>query len=97
MGIIENEHEIVFFADGEFITSNIRHIEAEIMEYVDKSDKDIVIDMSNQTKIDSMAIAALIRIKNKLIDKERGFKIINPGMGVTRVLEISGLENFLLE
>lgn len=97
MEITENEHEIIIFLNAELISANIRAIESEINRYIETSTKEITLDLAQQVKIDSMSIAALIRIKNKLIEKGRGFKILNPSEGVTRVLEISGLESFLLD
>jgi anti-anti-sigma factor len=95
--IIDKEHEIVFILTSDLISSHIKEIESMINGYMEKSTKDITLDLVRMSKIDSMSIAALIRIKNKLISQDRGFRLMNPGEGITRVLEISGLESFLLD
>jgi anti-anti-sigma regulatory factor len=50
-----------------------------------------------KNKIDSMALAALIRVKNKLALSGRSLNIINPSEGVIRVLEMAGLDSFLMD
>jgi anti-anti-sigma regulatory factor len=43
-----------------------------------------------------MSLATLIRIKNKLTENHRKMVLVNPSDGVMRVLELAGLESFLL-
>ena len=44
-----------------------------------------------------MAIAAVIRLKNALTERGRSLHLINPNETVLRVLELSGLEKYLLD
>jgi anti-anti-sigma factor len=71
--------------------------EEKLSSFVRDDTRDVIIDLINISKIDSMSIAAIIRIKNKLADQGRNLKLINPSEGVMRVLELAGLESFLLD
>ena len=70
--------------------------EQKLNDFIRDDHRDIVIDLMHITKIDSMSIAAIIRIKNKLSDERRNQKLIKPNEGVMRVLELAGLESYLL-
>ena len=94
---IENtDLEKILIIKEELIAPNINQLEKEMNQYIWEDDKDIIINLINVTKIDSMSIATLIRIKNKLTEEDRILKLTNPSEGVMRVLELAGLDEFLL-
>jgi anti-anti-sigma factor len=59
--------------------------------------RDIVIDLSHVRKIDSMSLAAVLRLKNLLTQDGRRLNLTNPGSNVIKILEISGLDSILLD
>ena len=94
--IIDTPDERTYIIKNEMISSKVMKFEEELNEFIRDDDRDVIIDLAYITKIDSMSIAAIIRIKNKLTEDGRNLKLINPNDGVMRVLELAGLESFLL-
>ncbi len=94
---IENEDDRTFILKDEVISVKLLQLEEIMNAFIRDDDRNAVIDLRNVTKIDSMSLAALIRVKNKLAKSGRSLNLINPGEGVLRVLELAGLDAFLLE
>jgi anti-anti-sigma factor len=93
----DTSSERVFIIKDELIASNIKKYEDIFNRFIIEDDRDIILDLTDVTKIDSMSIASLIRVKKKLIESERTLKLTNPNEGVLRVLDLSGLETYFLE
>ncbi len=93
----ESEHEVIFLIMDELVTGNIVNLADEFNRFVRTDTRDAVLDLTYVRKIDSIAIAALIRFKNSLMEDNRSLNISNPNETVLRVLELSGMEKFLLE
>jgi anti-anti-sigma factor len=89
--------ERTYLLNVDLVSSNIKRLEEEFSKFIAEDTRDIIIDLKNVAKIDSMSIATLIRIKKKLSEKDRTLKLINPNDGVLRVLDLSGLETYLLD
>ena len=94
---IEGDSECTFIILCELVSQNINAITDELNRFAKDDTRDAVIDLASVRKIDSMSIAALIRFKNALSEKNRSLSLINPNETVLRVLELSGLERFLME
>ena len=94
--IVDSTDERTYIIKSDMISSNVMKFEADLNDFIRDDDRDVIIDLAYITKIDSMSIAAIIRIKNKLTEDGRNLKLINPSDGVMRVLELAGLESFLL-
>lgn len=97
MEINDTDHERIYLLNKDLVSSNIKRLEEEFILFIADDTRDIIVDLKNVAKIDSMSIAALIRIKKKLSEKDRNLKLINPNEGVLRVLDLSGLETYLLD
>lgn len=93
----DSEHEVTFVIMDELVSGNINILADEFHRFARNDTRDAVLDLTYVRKIDSMAIAALIRFKNTLTEDNRALNIANPNETVLRVLELSGLEKFLLE
>ncbi|OHD63930.1 MAG: hypothetical protein A2176_14975 [Spirochaetes bacterium RBG_13_51_14] len=91
------EGESIFIIMDELVSHNISYLSDELHRFAKNETGDAIIDLTYVRKIDSMSIAALIRFKNMLADNGRTMHLINPSETVLRVLELSGLEKFLLE
>ena len=93
--VIENETERVFLVkNDELQFMNI--LEERISDFVKKDERDVVLDLQHLFLFDSVALAALIRIKRKLAGIDRVFRLINYNQTILRVIELSGLDDFLL-
>jgi len=93
----DNSTERIYILKDDLISTNIKKLEEEFNRFIMEDTRDIIVDLKHVAKIDSMSIAALIRIKKKLTEKDRTMKLINPNEGVLRVLDLSGLETYLLD
>jgi len=94
--VIDNETERIFIVkNDELQFMNI--LEERILDFVKKEERDVILDLQHLFLFDSVALAALIRIKRKLAAMDRSFKLINYNQTILRVIELSGLDDFLLE
>lgn len=93
----DTDFESTFIIMDEMVSQNINTLTDELGHFIKNDTRDAIIDLSYVRKIDSISIATLIRIKNSLAEKNRTIHLINPNETVLRVLELSGLEKFLLE
>ncbi len=95
--IQDSSDERTFIPKDELVAVNVFKFEEKLNNFIRDDHRNVTIDLYHISKIDSMSIAAIIRIKNKLTEDERKLKLINPNEGVMRVLELAGLESFLLD
>ncbi|MBP7738872.1 MAG: STAS domain-containing protein [Spirochaetes bacterium] len=93
----DSDFESTFIIMDELISQNVSFLADELNLFIKNDERDAIIDLSYVRKIDSVSIATLIRIKNALAEKGRTMHLVNPNETVLRVLELSGLEKFLLE
>lgn len=91
------EGEATFIIMDELVSMNITSLMDELNHFIRTEDKDAILDLSYVRKIDSISIASLIRIKNALAEDGRAMHLTNPNETVLRVLELAGLEKFLME
>ena len=94
---IEGDSECTFIILCELVSQNINAVTEELNRFAKNDTRDAVLDLASVRKIDSMSIAALIRFKNALSEKNRSLSLVNPNETVLRVLELSGLERFLMD
>ncbi len=93
--VVDNDSERIFFIKDDELKS-LHILEEKIADFVKKDVRDVVIDMRELSQFDSLALASFIRIKRKLNAIDRPFRIINYNDVVFRVIELAGLEDFLL-
>jgi anti-anti-sigma factor len=89
--------EATFIIMEDLVSQNISNLMDELNHFIRSDTRDAIIDLSYVRKIDSISIAALIRFKNALAEGGRNMQLTNPNETVLRVLELAGLEKFLLE
>ncbi len=97
MQITENDNEIIIAFTVDLVSSHIGDIENEVNRVLKDNTRDVIFNMKDVSKIDSMSLAAIIRIKNKLSDKGRNLLLTNTGEGVMRIIDLAGLNDYLLE
>jgi anti-anti-sigma factor len=71
-------------------------IEKKINEFIKTVEDELILDLGELTTLDSSTLAAFIRFKRKLTETGRSMKLINYNENILRVIELSGLEEFLL-
>jgi len=92
----DNDTERIFSVKNEELQF-MGVLEERILDFIKKDQRDVVLDLENLFHFDSVALAALIRIKRKLTSMDRNLKLINYNQTILRVIELSGLADFLLE
>jgi len=97
MDFIDTDQNRTFILKDEVVSAKLLKLEEILNTFIREDDRNAIIDLTNVYKIDSMSLAALIRIKNSITKTGRSLNLINPSEGVLRVLELAGLETFLLD
>ncbi len=95
--IQDTDNERIYVIRNDLLSSSISQLENDLNEFISGNDRDIVLDLKNISKIDSVSIATIIRLKKRITEKGGTLSLINPNESVLRVLELSGLDSFLLE
>jgi anti-anti-sigma factor len=93
----ETETETTFILTDELLTNHLPMITDEFTHFVRSDARDAIIDLAYVKRLNSAAIATLIRFKNMLTEKERSMLLVNTNENVLRVLELSGMDRFLLK
>lgn len=95
--VIDTELERTFIIKEESLSKHFNKFEEILINFVKEDSRDVIIDLSSVQKIDSMSLATLLRIKKKLGEKDRSLNISNPNESVVRILELAGLDSYLLD
>ncbi|HOP63190.1 MAG TPA: STAS domain-containing protein [Spirochaetota bacterium] len=93
--IKDNESERIFLIKNDEL-SHMNLLEERIIDFLKNDKREVVLDFQHLMHFDSVALASLIRIKRKMDTLDRPFRLINYNQTVLRVIELSGLEDFLL-
>ncbi len=95
--IQDNELHRVFIIKGPLDSDTLRHLEKIFMDFLENDSRGAIVDIKDVGHIDSFSLAAFLKMKNRLLEEERRFKLINPPDTVKKVIEIANLESLLLE
>ncbi len=93
--IVESANERIYTPKDD-ISQYLSLFESSINEFIKSDSRDIVVDMESLQLIDSLTLAALIRFRRKLSQEGRTLKLLNYNDTILRVIELSGLDEFLL-
>jgi anti-anti-sigma factor len=93
--VIESINDRVY-VPKEDISQYLSILESSINDFLKNDSRDIIVDFNALQVIDSLTLAALIRFKRKLSLEGRDLKLINYNDNILRVIELSGLDDFLL-
>ncbi len=95
--IIETENEKTFILHKASDNFQVNLLEEKINEFIKNDDRDMILDLSELHLLDSSTLAAFIRFKRKLKATGRIMRLINYNESILRVIELSGLDDFLLD
>ena len=93
--VIESATDRIY-APKEDISQYLKIFESSINDFIKNDSRDIIVDLKSLQFIDSLTLAALIRFRRKLSLEGRSLKVINYNDNILRVIELSGLDDFLL-
>ena len=95
--IIDSESERVFILQKSSDSFEINLLEEKINDFIKNDERDLTLDLKELNFLDSSSLAAFIRFKRKLKATGRFMKLTNYNESILRVIELSGLEDFLLD
>jgi anti-anti-sigma factor len=95
--IIDNENERIFILNKTEESFQLNLLEERINDFIKNDTRDIILDLKNLLILDSSSLAAFIRFKKNLKAGGRTMKLINYNESILRVIELSGLDSFLLD
>lgn len=93
--VIDSSGERVY-VPKEDISQYINIFESSINDFIKNDSRDVIVDLKSLQFIDSLTLAALIRFRRKLSLEGRSLKVVNYNDNILRVIELSGLDEFLL-
>ena len=93
--VIDSASERIYIPKDD-ISQYLKIFESDINEFIKNDSRDIIFDFNSLHFIDSLTLAALIRFRRKLSLEGRSLKVINYNDNILRVIELSGLDDFLL-
>jgi anti-anti-sigma factor len=94
---IDSESERTFILQKASDSFQINLLEEKINEFIKSDNRDLILDLKGMNLLDSSYLAAFIRFKRKLKATGRTMKLINFNESILRVIELSGLDDFLLD
>lgn len=95
--IQDNDNERIFILPKSQEGFQLNILEEKINDFIKNDRRDIIVDLKNLTILDSSSLAAFIRMKRKIKADGRNMKINNYNETILRVIELSGLDEFLLD
>ena len=95
--IVDSENERTFILQKTSDSFQINMLEEKINEFIKNDGRDLILDLKELNLLDSSSLAAFIRFKRKLKATGRTMKLINFNESILRVIELSGLDDFLLD
>lgn len=81
---------------GEIDFGNVSRLRATLARVAREGAKDVVIDMSGVTFVDSTGLSVLVQAKQRLESLDRRMSVRYTQPRVTRVLDLAGLGDYLV-
>lgn len=91
----DNDRTILIKKMGD--SSQINILEQKVNDFIKNDGRDLVLDLKELNLLDSSSLAAFIRFKRNLKATGRDMKLVNYNESILRVIELAGLEDFLLD
>jgi len=95
--IIDSENETTFRLQNSSESLQLNLLEEKVNDFIKNNERDLILDLKGLNFLDSTSLAAFIRFKRKLKATGRSMKLINYNESILRVIELAGLEDFLLD
>jgi anti-anti-sigma factor len=95
--IVDYDYDRLFLLKDNITSQNIETLNQALDSFILEDERDVILDLEDVTKMDSVALAFFIRAKKRLTENHRGFKMINLSEPVQKILILTGVEAFLTE
>ncbi len=93
----DSARERTYVIRDRITAATIRELETDLIDFLHTDGRDVIIDINEVTRLDSLTLAVFLKIKNMMLEKGRKMRLVNPNESVRRVIEIASLDAFLLE
>jgi anti-sigma B factor antagonist len=90
--VLERGETAVFSVYGELDLHEAPELQDRIADAIDRGTELIVVDLTNVTFIDSMALGVLLAASNRLRVSGRHLRLVVPNPSIRRIFEISFLD-----
>lgn len=94
LDIIDSQNERTYII-WESTFARVKKFEEDINDFIKSDNRDLVFDLGNIAKLDSMSLATIIRIKKRLNENGRDIRLINISEDILQVIELAGLQSLL--
>jgi len=94
---IDSDYDRLFLLKDNITSQNIETLNQALDSFIETDNRDVILDLEDVTKMDSVSLAFFIRVKKRLDEKNRGFKMTNLSDPVQKILLLTGVEAFLTE
>jgi anti-anti-sigma factor len=81
-------------SDGTLVQQGVDEVISEILGLYDGKAREIALDLTRKTYLNSSGLGDLIKVKDRLSDEGVGLVLINPTPRVTSLLEMVGVIQF---
>ena len=87
----------IFSLQGELVISSLTQITAELNKFINNNPiKDVVLDLSQTTFIDSSGIRLIINLKKRLEGNSKKFYLLKPSEEVSNILSQTNIDKIIL-
>ncbi len=93
--VIEDDAHIVLTLQGDLDMPNIKSFKESSFDITKKSDKDLTLDFTNVSYIDSSGIGILLTLHKLQKSKGKSFRIINCSEHIAKIFSLSSLNEVL--
>lgn len=91
----ESEQQVTVKFSGEVDMLGIKELKDKLFQISDEKNKNMAIDLSSASYLDSSAIGMLLSINKKLKNAGKELKLINVPENIMKILELSSLNRIL--
>lgn len=91
----ESTDLVTITLSGEIVDSPRSGLRDILGDLIENDARNVAIDIAASTYIDSLSLAILVDCKNKLRERNRTIKLMNPGVNITKIISIASLEDLL--
>ncbi len=85
-------HVTVLTLSGDYTAEDVEPFNRAIAERLDAGVRDFVVDCEHLEFIDSAALEALLRLRDRATEKSGHMRLVNPDVNILKILEITRLD-----
>jgi anti-sigma B factor antagonist len=96
IAVERHDDRVLISVAGEVDYGRVAQLRAVLVDEAQTGPSVVVVDLTEASLVDSMALSVLIQAKRSLESRDGELKIANPSPNVQRTLELAGVSEYLL-